>query len=340
MSCNSNKYVFLDIDGPLNTGRSDNMDPGLFKHHFDNEAVKNLCQIIDSTDAFIVISSSWRHMGLQKIQELWHDWNLPGKVIGCTPGWWGDEEMFDSRGEEIQKWIERNAIEPFRYVIIDDYDASEALNKQRDYWVRVNPHCGISKDNVNEAIRILNKQASNGIIASIKGESKRLAKLLRHDSSYNFVPGGWRRVSDLIDNHGFTYAMLEFIVSNDAKGRYEFSRDRLTIRAQWGHSIPIALGDETDDVPEILFHGTAECYLQSIQKEGIKRRKRQLVHLTDDKVLAMETGKRHGDPVVLTINAKAMKEDGVKFWKRGDRIWLTKQVDAQYLNIKDFNSSQ
>ena len=145
---------------------------------------------------------------------------------------------------------------------------------------------------------------------------------------------------DLIDNHGFSSAILEYIVANDTKGRYEFSRDKSTIRARWGHSIQISIGDDSDDVPDTLYHGTAEHYLQSIQKDGIKRRGRHFVHLTDDRILAMETGKRHGNPVVITINAKAMKEDGVKFWKRGDRIWLTKQVDAQYLNIKDSNSSQ
>lgn len=302
---------------------------------FINEAVKNLRQIVDSTGAFIVISFSWRHVGLQKLQELWHDWALPGKVIGCTPGWWGDEETFDSRGAEIQKWIERSAIEPFRYVIIDDFDDSEAQEKQRDCWIRVNPHCGLSKDNAYEAICILQNQANNVRIASLNGDSKRLAYLLRHDTLYEFEPGGWRRVSDLIDNHGFSLAILEFIVTNETNGRYEFSSDKSTIRARWGHSIPISLGVESDDVLDTLYHGTAERYLQSIEKDGIKRRGRQFVHLTDDRILAMETGKRHGNPVVLTINAKAMREDGVKFWKLSERIWLTKQVDVQYLEKKD-----
>ena len=186
----------------------------------------------------------------------------------------------------------------------------------------------------------MNQEANTVRSSSAKSNSKRLAYLLRHDALYGFEPGGWRRVRDLIDNHGFSSAILEYIVANDTKGRYEFSRDKSTIRARWGHSIQISIGDDSDDVPDTLYHGTAEHYLQSIQKDGIKRRGRQFVHLTDDRILAMETGKRHGNPVVITINAKAMKEDGVKFWKRGDRIWLTKQVDAQYLNIKDSNSSQ
>ena len=60
-------------------------------------------------------------MGLPRIQEIWHEWHLPGKVIGCTPGEWGDEETFDTRGQEIQRWLEDNAVEPYRFVIIDDF---------------------------------------------------------------------------------------------------------------------------------------------------------------------------------------------------------------------------
>ena len=30
---NSVKYIFLDFDGPLNTGRSDYMDPYRYGHH-------------------------------------------------------------------------------------------------------------------------------------------------------------------------------------------------------------------------------------------------------------------------------------------------------------------
>ena len=72
-------------------------------------------------------------------------------------------------------------------------------------------------------------------------------------------------------------------------------------------------------------------YLLCIQQEGIKRKSRQFVHLTDDRILAMETGKRHGNPVVLTIDSGKMKEDGIKFWKRGNGIWLTEKVEIQYV---------
>lgn len=163
--------------------------------------------------------------------------------------------------------------------------------------------------------------------------SKRLAFLLRHDGTYEFEPGGWRKVEDIVSNHGFSYAELDSIVATDSKGRYEFSSDKFLIRARWGHSIPVELGDECLEVPDFLYHGTADIYLLSIQKEGIRRKGRQFVHLSNDRILALETGKRHGNPVVLTIDSGRMKEDGIKFWKRGDKIWLTFAVAPQYISI-------
>ena len=166
------KYVFLDIDSILNTGRSDHLDPARYGHHFDNGAVLNLRRIVDCTGAVIVISSSWRHMGTSKLQALWQKWNLPGEIVGCTPGCWGDLRTFNSRGEEIQHWLKHNAMKfgntNFRYVIINDFDKSEAIEGQKDKWISANPHFGLSSINAIEAINILNDMAP--IPMAIAGE--------------------------------------------------------------------------------------------------------------------------------------------------------------------------
>ena len=149
------KIIFLDIDGPLNTGRGDYMNPELYGHHFDDEAVNNLRKLIEQSGADIVLSSSWRHMGLTRIKELWREWGLPGKILGCTPGSWGEERTFGRRGEEIRKWLSDNATRPYSYVIIDDMGPEEAVDSQESHWITVNPHTGISKENVVKAIEIL-----------------------------------------------------------------------------------------------------------------------------------------------------------------------------------------
>ena len=152
------KYIFLDFDGPLNTGRNDYLDPDKYGHHFDDMAVRNLRRIVDRTGARIVVSSSWRHLGLKRIQEIWKDWGMPGEIIGCTPGLWGDGRIFNTRGEEIQQWLDENAPTDYSYVVIDDMDEAEAIEGQEDFWIQVDPHCGISFDDVELAIGILNKE--------------------------------------------------------------------------------------------------------------------------------------------------------------------------------------
>ena len=151
------RYLFLDIDGPLNTGRNDFLDPDRYGHHFDDAAVRNLRRIVEETGAKIVVSSSWRHMGLERIRDIWERWGLPGDIVGCTPGAWGSDRVFSSRGEEIRQWLTENADSDDVYVILDDMDAMEALEEQKDYWIRINPHTGISIDDATTAITLLKR---------------------------------------------------------------------------------------------------------------------------------------------------------------------------------------
>lgn len=149
------RYLFLDIDGPLNTGRNDYLDPDRYGHHFDDVAVRNLRRIVEETGASIVVSSSWRHIGVERIREIWKTWGLPGDIAGCTPGVWGSGRVFDCRGEEIRQWLAENADTDDVYVILDDMGDQEALDKQKSCWIRINPHTGISFEDATKAITIL-----------------------------------------------------------------------------------------------------------------------------------------------------------------------------------------
>ncbi len=59
-----NKYIFLDIDGPLNTERDENKDPERYGHRFDNEAVENLREIVEATGASIVTTDDTNRASL------------------------------------------------------------------------------------------------------------------------------------------------------------------------------------------------------------------------------------------------------------------------------------
>jgi hypothetical protein len=76
------KIIFLDIDGVLNLCYPKHDKFGrIFHPHF----VDNLKMIIDETDAKIVISSTWRADGIERLRELWKYRNYPGEIIDITP---------------------------------------------------------------------------------------------------------------------------------------------------------------------------------------------------------------------------------------------------------------
>lgn len=107
---------------------------------------------------------------------------------------------------------------------------------------------------------------------------------------------------------------LKEIVVTDNKQRYEFSEDMNRIRARQRHSVHVDVELEEMLPPDTLYHGTGECFLDSILEHGIKKGNRLYVHLSETRETAINVGKRHGKPVVLVIDAKRMAEDGHKFF--------------------------
>ena len=48
-------------------------------------------------------------------------------------------------------------------------------------------------------------------------------------------------------------------------------------------------------------------------------------------MLALSSGARHGNPVLLAVDAKQMLIDNIRFWKGNDKIWLTGDIDRKYI---------
>ena len=124
---------------------------------------------------------------------------------------------------------------------------------------------------------------------------------------------------------------LEEIVETNDKKRYEFSDDKKKIRARQGHSIEVDVELEEKTPPDILYHGTATKFLESIYKNGINSGNRLYVHLSNDEDTAKKVGSRHGTPYVLKIDANRMFNDGNKFYLSNNDVWLTKFIDKKYI---------
>lgn len=165
---------------------------------------------------------------------------------------------------------------------------------------------------------------------TIVTKGKRLSFLLRHDTEYHFDKNGWRNVSDLIKNHNYTIDELNEIVETNDKKRYEFNSDKTKIRACQGHSINVDVELKEMTPPDILYHGTATRFLDSIYDKGIVKGSRNHVHLSKDEETAVKVGQRHGKPFVLKIDTKKMNEDGIKFYLSNNDVWLTDFVDKKY----------
>lgn len=168
--------------------------------------------------------------------------------------------------------------------------------------------------------------------------SKFLSLVLRHQpeaAGITLDRHGWADVKKLLagvrrTGRQLDMETLERIVRENNKQRYSFNEDHTKIRANQGHSVQVDVELKEAQPPEYLFHGTASRFLPAIYREGIRKMERQYVHLSDDFQTAMAVGRRHGSPVVLTLNAAAMARDGVTFWLSENGVWLCEYVSPKY----------
>ena len=175
--------------------------------------------------------------------------------------------------------------------------------------------------------------------------SRYIALLLRHHpekAGLCLDEHGWVEVEALIQGVRRRYpevnrAVLDEIVARDSKQRYAYNQDKTCIRANQGHSIPVDVELKQALPPAILYHGTGEKYVESIQKIGLIPKSRLYVHLSTDIQTAIQVGKRHGQPVVYQIDTQQMIHDGFIFYISANHIWLTKAVPVQYLKIIETN---
>ena len=154
------KLIFLDIDGVLDTYKS--------RYQLDLVLLERLGNLLARTDAKIVVSSSWRSNDVAGTVEFMTDPDNPSvgsnpfpftdKVVGITPILYsvidGDIDRPATRGEEIAAYLKDHPCD--NYVILDDCD-----EMQRDQWphlVLVNDEVGLTDEDMEKAVSILNQE--------------------------------------------------------------------------------------------------------------------------------------------------------------------------------------
>lgn len=178
-----------------------------------------------------------------------------------------------------------------------------------------------------------------------KNISKFLSLILRHKPEVlgiSLDKEGWVSVAELLDKmqqKGMVVDLqqLQEVVDTNDKKRYSFSADGTKIRANQGHSLAVELGLEPLAPPAVLYHGTAIQNISSILKEGLERRTRQHVHLSQDSETVRKVGQRHGKPVILLIRSEQMHREGHLFYHSANGVWLTNAVPLKFIELKDEN---
>lgn len=176
--------------------------------------------------------------------------------------------------------------------------------------------------------------------------SKFLSLVLRHKPEaigITLDENGWTPVDTLIEKlmlkgQRIDIDILKYIVDTNAKKRFAFNDTFDKIRASQGHSVTIQLGYEPQVPPEMLYHGTAEQYINSILSTGLNKGNRHQVHLSADGATAVNVGKRHGKPIVLEILSGQMHKDGYNFFISENDVWLTNDVPVKYIRGIDIKT--
>lgn len=166
------KYIFLDIDGVLNSEHTwDQQSASIICDQY----LENLRKIVEETDAKLVLSSSWRvyfgenindprnSLAINLIKSLAKH-NL--KLYSSTPFVKG--QFSNERGLEIKTYIDQHKITD--YVVIDDEEFSDfKTHLDMPKFIQTNfgdetttiETEGLNKKIAEEVIKILNKGQKN-----------------------------------------------------------------------------------------------------------------------------------------------------------------------------------
>lgn len=171
------RYLFLDIDGVLNTYSYSNylsekgeQESDEFGAIFDPNAVKNLSTIVNNVpDIKIIISSTWRMNGIKWMNELWKKRKMPGYIYGFTPvlEYVRFQDVVNreysqsviptgTRGLEISEWLRLNTSGnqlEYKFAILDDSD--DFPIEYKNHLIMTDYNSGITKEDVVKALEIL-----------------------------------------------------------------------------------------------------------------------------------------------------------------------------------------
>ncbi|MEM0466336.1 MAG: RNA 2'-phosphotransferase [Candidatus Thermoplasmatota archaeon] len=153
---------------------------------------------------------------------------------------------------------------------------------------------------------------------------------------------GWVDISKFVEaiggnRSGFHWLRtqhIEAIALTDPKGRYQV--DGGMIRATYGHTVDVFLDDLPQAELDTYYYPATEEEVDVILEKGLNPIDRKQVHLSGSIKKALEAGKvRTDQPLLLRIDGKQARDDGVKIYRAGHDVYVTERIDAKYLSKVD-----
>lgn len=153
------KLIMLDIDGVLNHEEGYINKECIFHSDrqyqgFAPEIKRLLNLLIEKTGAKLVISSTWRSDGIERLKQIFEWEGIIGEIVGVTPHFsikgYGSEPRgceiecyLEEQGfwhinwckDEQRKYMDKSGID--NYIILDD--DSDMLYNQRNHFIHVLP---------------------------------------------------------------------------------------------------------------------------------------------------------------------------------------------------------
>lgn len=171
-----------------------------------------------------------------------------------------------------------------------------------------------------------------------------LTRILRHDPASHAVrltEKGWAELDSIVAAVNRRRRLLRLwqpwteddLLAFVATERERFEIRNGSVRARYGHSLPIDLGTIRLP-PERLYHGTSSDYLGAIRMLGLRAYSRHDVHLTSDIDYAAKIAETHaGTSVTLGIRAgEACRQGGMSFRQATEHVWLIRRLPVDYID--------
>ncbi len=127
---------------------------------------------------------------------------------------------------------------------------------------------------------------------------------------------------------------IEALVDTDPKGRYVIHGGK--IRATYGHTIPLDIRLDCENIPDELFYPATPEEAELILESGIFPADRAMVHLSLTYRDALRAGSvRTEDPVILVIDTGVCMELGSDIGRAAKTVFLCRSVPADAIDIAD-----